>query len=773
MDMTHATSVQRRVLVVDDDDAMRLLIVAALHQAGHRTVEAGDGLEALRIVEQGGVDAVITDISMPALDGLGLLRRLRADPSSLSLPVILLTSMGSPDDVVQGLRAGADDYVSKPVQLAELLARLESRLARPPAPALDLTPARNVGVVTSTRFNAQLTGELLRLARSNRTGAVGLIEVAEGPVIVSRLGRAGETDVLRQMATLLSSVLDPLDLVGLVTSATTGHQALSVLMPECPPAQARRRFAQAMALMAERELDVEGEALRITPVTGWVEAVRLPRDEAEAGEAVLAKCGTALSVARSRLDLVPVQWAEGMQSAEAVATKSRVLLTFGQVLGTFVLGVVVPFLVYFALFKMGIDVTWPVYCVVLASLLVTATVVWRECFFALDPRRPPDEPFSPYPKATAIIAAYLPNESATVVETVRQFLSMEYEGELQVILAYNTPTPLPVEQVLHGISRANPRFVAYRVDHSTSKAQNVNAALALATGEFVGMFDADHHPAPGSFERAWRWLSSGVDVVQGHCVVRNATASLVARMVAVEFEAIYAVAHPGRARAHGFGLFGGSNGYWTTDALRETRMQPTMLTEDIDSGIRALYDGHEVANDPALLSYELAPTSLPALWRQRLRWSQGWFQVSRRHLGAGLRNPLLSRRQKYGLAMLLGWREIYPWLSLQMFPVIALMAYKAGGITHMNWLVSVFIATTLFTASAGPVQAFFAYRLAAPLLRGERRWFVWYVVFSVLAYTEGKNVVARLAQLKELTGERSWIVTPRTAGNVAPFEEPA
>jgi cellulose synthase/poly-beta-1,6-N-acetylglucosamine synthase-like glycosyltransferase len=231
----------------------------------------------------------------------------------------------------------------------------------------------------------------------------------------------------------------------------------------------------------------------------------------------------------------------------------------------------------------------------------------------------------------------------------------------------------------------------------------------------------------------------------------------------VEFETIYAVAHPGRAKAHDFGIFGGSNGYWATNALRETRMQASMLTEDIDSGIRALFDGRRLVNDPGLLSYELAPTSVSALWRQRLRWSQGWFQVSRRHLGDGLRSPKLSRRQKLGLLMLLGWREIYPWLSLQMFPVIALMAYKAGGLTHLNWAVTLFIATTLFTASAGPVQALFAYRLAAPLLRPERRWFGLYMLFSTLAYTEFKNVVARLAQLKELTGERHWVVTPRTA----------
>ena len=445
--------------------------------------------------------------------------------------------------------------------------------------------------------------------------------------------------------------------MGLVTNPRTGQQVLGILMPETDPAVVRPRLAKAMALVAQRALDVEGETLRVTPVAGWLDTDQLLAGDGPSSERLLAQAALAMSSAQARLDLVPVRWDPDIASDEPQTSKSKVLLTAGQVAGSFVLGMVLPFFVYLGLYHLGIDVSWPAYLIVLASLLVTAGAIWRECLFALDPRRPPDEPSAPYPKATALVCAYLPNEAATIVETVRQFLALPYEGDLQVILAYNTPTPMPVEQTLHEIARADPRFVPFRVDHSTSKAQNVNAALTLVQGEFVGMFDADHHPGAGSFERAWRWLSSGVDVVQGHCVVRNGTASRVARMVAVEFEAVYAVSHPGRARAHGFGLFGGSNGYWSTSVLRETRMQATMLTEDIDSGIRALYDGREIVSDPALLSYELAPTSVRALWRQRLRWSQGWFQVSRKHLREGLANPRLSRRQKFGLVMLLGWRE--------------------------------------------------------------------------------------------------------------------
>jgi hypothetical protein len=156
---------------------------------------------------------------------------------------------------------------------------------------------------------------------------------------------------------------------------------------------------------------------------------------------------------------------------------------------------------------------------------------------------------------------------------------------------YVTPQAQETEALLQEIAREDRRFKVVRVDGSESKAQNVNAALSEATGEFIGIFDADHHPDPHCFRRAWRWLASGYDVVQGHCMVRNGDETWVSRMVAVEFEAIYAVSHPGRARLHDFGIFGGSNGYWKARLLHETRMHASMLTEDIDSSMRVVEAG--------------------------------------------------------------------------------------------------------------------------------------------------------------------------------------
>ena len=142
---------------------------------------------------------------------------------------------------------------------------------------------------------------------------------------------------------------------------------------------------------------------------------------------------------------------------------------------------------------------------------------------------------------------------------------------------------------------------------STSKAQNINAALQVVQGEIIGIFDADHRPMTQAFRRAAAWLANGVDVVQGRSVVRNGGDNRLARMVAVEFEGIYAVAHPGRAALHTFGIFGGSNGFWRAGVLNRLRMRPDMLTEDIDISIRAVFAGHRIAVDPQLISEELSP----------------------------------------------------------------------------------------------------------------------------------------------------------------------
>jgi two-component system, OmpR family, response regulator MprA len=117
-----------RILVVDDEPAVRESLRRALQLEGYAVELAEDGEQALERVSANGVDAIVLDVSMPRLDGLEACRRLRAGGSAL--PVLMLTARDEVSDRVAGLDAGADDYVVKPFALEELLARLRALLRR-------------------------------------------------------------------------------------------------------------------------------------------------------------------------------------------------------------------------------------------------------------------------------------------------------------------------------------------------------------------------------------------------------------------------------------------------------------------------------------------------------------------------------------------------------------------------------------------------------------------------------------------------------------------
>jgi cellulose synthase/poly-beta-1,6-N-acetylglucosamine synthase-like glycosyltransferase len=424
---------------------------------------------------------------------------------------------------------------------------------------------------------------------------------------------------------------------------------------------------------------------------------------------------------------------------------------------------VIPFLIYAALYQfLGLDVSGLGFWVVLGAVVVTALTVYAEAVLALRRVTPPHAALDTYPSASAIVVAYLPNETSTLVETVTCLLGQDYPGPLEVVLAYNTPQRLPIEQDLATMAAADSRLILVRVGDSTSKAQNINAALQVARGEIIGIFDADHRPMTDAFRRAAAWLASGVDVVQGRSVVRNGQANRLARMVAVEFEGIYAVAHPGRAALHTFGIFGGSNGFWRAEVLNGLRMRPDMLTEDIDISIRAVFAGKRIAVDPQLISEELAPLTPMALWSQRIRWSHGWHQVSRHQVRRIWCNQVLTLRQRLGASFLLGWREAYPWVAAQMVPILAFSLLVRPHF-HIHWLAPLFLVTTLYVSSVGPVQALFAWRLSVPELRRRRWWWWQYMLLTGILFGEFKALVNRAAHLRELLGDRTWQVTPRTS----------
>jgi DNA-binding response OmpR family regulator len=119
--------VNEHVLVVEDDPSIREVTTLGLEQAGFQVTSSGDGREGLVQFRQGAFDLVLLDVMLPSLDGFEVLREIRHDSRT---PVVMLTARSDLHDVVVGLELGADDYVTKPFELPELVARIKAVLRR-------------------------------------------------------------------------------------------------------------------------------------------------------------------------------------------------------------------------------------------------------------------------------------------------------------------------------------------------------------------------------------------------------------------------------------------------------------------------------------------------------------------------------------------------------------------------------------------------------------------------------------------------------------------
>jgi len=132
-----------RILIAEDEPHIVRFLVKGLQAEGYATTAAEDGDQALRLARSGAFDLMLLDLGLPRRDGLRVLGEMRR--ARVSMPVIVVTARGSSEDIVTGLDSGADDYLSKPFRLAELLARVRARLR--PAPAREAAALRNGDLV--------------------------------------------------------------------------------------------------------------------------------------------------------------------------------------------------------------------------------------------------------------------------------------------------------------------------------------------------------------------------------------------------------------------------------------------------------------------------------------------------------------------------------------------------------------------------------------------------------------------------------------------------
>lgn len=120
----------KRILLVDDDITLKTALIRYLQKRGYSVQDASSGTEALMLFEQNPPDVVVSDVIMPGMDGLEFCRRLRSSRSGQLVPFIFLSGRKDLDDRIQGHQMGADDYLVKPFEPKELLAKIEAQLER-------------------------------------------------------------------------------------------------------------------------------------------------------------------------------------------------------------------------------------------------------------------------------------------------------------------------------------------------------------------------------------------------------------------------------------------------------------------------------------------------------------------------------------------------------------------------------------------------------------------------------------------------------------------
>lgn len=154
------------ILIVDDESGIRQMLGFAIASDGYSSTEAGDAQAALTAIQQNPPDLILLDWMLPGLSGVDLARRLKMDPKTNQIPIIMLTAKAEETEKIRGLDSGADDYVTKPFSTRELLARIRSVLRRADA----VEPAANLELdglrIDGQSYRVTLHGRQLNLSRT-------------------------------------------------------------------------------------------------------------------------------------------------------------------------------------------------------------------------------------------------------------------------------------------------------------------------------------------------------------------------------------------------------------------------------------------------------------------------------------------------------------------------------------------------------------------------------------------------------------------------------
>ena len=238
------------ILLVDDDPFIIRVLSDSLEEMGYSVVTAQNGLEALELVEHGDYPLILTDWIMPEMDGVELCKRIRSSRSPQYTYIILLTSLDTHDSIVQGLEAGADEYLVKPVTLAELTVRLKTArriidLERSLMKSLDEIKALSLKDPLTGAFNRRylderLPQEIKRAYRFERPLSILMMDIDHFKAVNDNYGHGVGDSVLQVALDALSkNIRNEVDWI-----ARYGGEEFLIVLPETP--------SEGMMVVAER-----------------------------------------------------------------------------------------------------------------------------------------------------------------------------------------------------------------------------------------------------------------------------------------------------------------------------------------------------------------------------------------------------------------------------------------------------------------------------------------------------------------------------------------
>ena len=275
-DVGHHSAEAGGILVVDDDDSTRALIRQWLRRGGLRVLEAPSGEAALELLHAnpGSVDLIVLDVMMPGIDGFELLDRLKAEPATAWIPIVLLSASAGESDVVRGVKAGAIDYLQKPFSGPILVTKVQAVLERSRAERVlhdklrtaeeSATQDGLTGLANRRAFDRRL-GEMAAAAiRHAEPLSLVMLDIDKFKSINDKLGHLAGDAALKHLAAKLRAVVRSAD-----QAFRYGGEEFGLLLEKCDRAGAAQVYDRLRRSLHAAPLDYEGQPLAFT-VSGGI-----------------------------------------------------------------------------------------------------------------------------------------------------------------------------------------------------------------------------------------------------------------------------------------------------------------------------------------------------------------------------------------------------------------------------------------------------------------------------------------------------------------------